>query len=109
MRARRVHCLCTLLAMLEAWNAIDDPAAVEALIVIGWADKRGRTGRENVDYPAAGVLRSAAAVLASLGSVPAEETRVRRLEALARWRRARLASAPATREEEARPAAGSPT
>ncbi len=98
----------TLLAMLEAWDATSDPAAIGPLVVVGCADKRGRTGRESVDYPAGDLLRDAAAVVAALPPVPEGQVRLRRLEALAAWRRVRLAPAPAKRDDEARPSAGSP-
>jgi tRNA nucleotidyltransferase (CCA-adding enzyme) len=95
MRAARYHGLAhkaaelrpgSLLDLLESWNAFADPAGLERLIVIGWADKRGRTGFEQVDYPAASVLREALAVAAAEHEAPAQTLRHRRLQVLGRWR-----------------------
>jgi tRNA nucleotidyltransferase (CCA-adding enzyme) len=76
----------TLLDLLQEWGALAEPAGVERLIVVGWADKRGRTGFESVGYPAAAVLRQARAVVAAEPVEPRRTLRQRRLLALARLR-----------------------
>lgn len=60
----------TLLEMLEAWDAINRPDRLEALIAVGWADKRGRTGMEEVGYPPAEVLRRVRDAVAGARSQP---------------------------------------
>jgi tRNA nucleotidyltransferase (CCA-adding enzyme) len=96
MRAARWHGVAhhaaelrpgTLLDLLEAWGAIENAAGLEALIVVGWADKRGRTGQEQVDYPPAAFLREARCVAAAVDATPAATLRHRRLQALAARRR----------------------
>lgn len=78
----------TLLDLLEEWGPVEDPEGIERLVVIGWADKRGRAGAEAVDYPPARVLREARAVVAAVPEDPLSSLRQRRLEALARLRAA---------------------
>ena len=80
----------TLLDLLQEWGPLADPAGVDRLIVVGWADKRGRTGFEGVDYPAAAVLRHARAAVAAEPVEPRRTLRQRRLLALARLRRERV-------------------
>lgn len=46
----------TVLDMLDAWGALADPSRLERLIVIATADKRGRTGQEDVPYPPGALL-----------------------------------------------------
>lgn len=76
----------TLLDLLQEWGPLGDPGGVERLIVVGWADKRGRTGFEAVDYPAAGVLRQAREALAVEPLQPEETLRHRRLRILSELR-----------------------
>ena len=76
----------TLLGLLEEWGPVADPAGIEQLIAIGWADKRGRTGFETVDYPAAEVLRRSRAAVAAEADRPRSSLHRRRLQALARLR-----------------------
>lgn len=76
----------TLLELLETWDALARPERLELLILVGTADKRGRTGREAVPYPQAGILRrardAAAAIPPQPGLAP-ERLRQRRIAAIA--------------------------
>jgi tRNA nucleotidyltransferase (CCA-adding enzyme) len=72
----------TLLDMLEAWDALARPERLEALIAVAWADKRGRTGMEEVGYPPAAVLRRVRDAVARVRTQPCQ-LRLRRLEAIA--------------------------
>jgi tRNA nucleotidyltransferase (CCA-adding enzyme) len=92
MRAARWHGVAhhaaelrpgTMLGLLEAWGAIEDATGVEELIVVGWADKRGRTGQERVAYPPAAFLREARSRVAAVDVEPISTLRHRRLQALA--------------------------
>jgi tRNA nucleotidyltransferase (CCA-adding enzyme) len=86
----------TLLGLLEAWDALDRPERLEALILVGMADKRGRTGHEADPYPQGDILRrarDAAAAVAAAPGLPADRLRQRRIAAIARALRA---EAPAT-------------
>lgn len=76
----------TLLEMLEAWDALVRPERLEALIAVAWADKRGRTGMEDVGYPPAAVLRRVRDAAAAVRAQPCQ-LRVRRLEAIAECQR----------------------
>ncbi len=76
----------TLLDLLESCGPLDDPAGIERLIVVAWADKRGRTGFEHVGYPPAAALREARAAAADEPEQPASSLRHRRLRALAQLR-----------------------
>lgn len=72
----------TLLDMLEAWDALARPERLEALIAIGLADKRGRSGMEQVGYPPAAILRRVRDAAAAVRAQPCQ-LRLRRLEAIA--------------------------
>jgi tRNA nucleotidyltransferase (CCA-adding enzyme) len=76
----------TVLGLLEAFDALARPERLLALIAVGTADKRGRTGREAAPYPQGEVLRrardAAAAVAAEPGEAP-QRLRQRRIAAIA--------------------------
>lgn len=76
----------TLLEMLEAWDALAQPERLEALIAVAWADKRGRTGMEEVGYPPAVTLRRVRDAAAAVRAQPCQ-LRLRRLEAIANCQR----------------------
>lgn len=78
----------TLLELLEAWDALERPERLEALIAIGWADKRGRTGMEEVSYPPAAILRRMRDAAAAVRARPCQR-RGRLLEAIADGQRSR--------------------
>jgi tRNA nucleotidyltransferase (CCA-adding enzyme) len=73
----------TVLEMLEAWDALRQPDRLERLIVIGMADKRGRTGQEDVLYPPGDLLRACRNVAASVADDLNPERRLQaRIEAI---------------------------
>lgn len=76
----------TLLDLLESCGPLDDPAGIERLVVVGWADKRGRTGFGDVGYPPAAALREARAAVAAEPEHPESSLLHRRLRALAQLR-----------------------
>ncbi|QDE41115.1 multifunctional CCA addition/repair protein [Luteibacter pinisoli] len=60
----------TVLRLLESLGALRRPERLEAFLLACMADKRGRLGHENDDYPQAGFLRACRAAAAAVTSKP---------------------------------------
>ena len=60
----------TILRLLEGLGALRRPARLETFLLACMADKRGRLGSENADYPQADFLRACREAAASVTSQP---------------------------------------
>ena len=60
----------TILRLLEGLGALRRPARLETFLLACMADKRGRLGSEEADYPQAGFLRACREAAASVTSQP---------------------------------------
>jgi tRNA nucleotidyltransferase (CCA-adding enzyme) len=60
----------TVLKLLGALDALRRPARLETFLAACTADKRGRLGHENDDYPQAAYLREACAAAAAVTAGP---------------------------------------
>ena len=70
MKARMMKFTATVMKLLSALDALRRPARLETFLAACWADKRGRLGHVEDDYPPADYLRRACATAASVQAAP---------------------------------------